>query len=193
MEVWQGLIVAVTGLIGLYVATGWYILNRVKTLEKDNEVKRQAEIKDKNAQIIRLEGRLTKAEEQAAKVPGLESQVATMTRSIDDLLEFKEKAEKQLQEKDATIERQAAEIDRLKDQGKELFEANKALQIENRTYQKSLVFLGIERSEMRKISTDDLTKAAAKVAPTGAESDQEQTDPETKLITSEEKKPDGTE
>jgi chromosome segregation ATPase len=160
MDLWQ----AIAGLITFNVAVGWYLLNRVKSLEKDRDILRAADLEDKNKQIGVLTERLTVAEVKANKVPGLEKHITTLLTQMEDMQEWKESAEKKLEERDATIERQVAEIDRLKGQNNSLFEANKALQTEVRTYEKAFTWMGIQRETMEHIETDDLTDSAAKIA-----------------------------
>lgn len=161
-EIIVALITAVTTLGGGVVA---YILRRLNQYDAEKRL----ELETTRQQRDQLITRVTDLEEKAKKVPELEKQLAVVCKQLEELQEWKDKAEIKLQERDATIERQSVEIDRLKDQNRELFDANKTLQIEVRTYQKALTWLGIERAEAEKIKTDDLTAAAAKVTAKAGE------------------------
>ncbi len=167
MDVWQaiiGLIISLSALVGaVAVSVRISAANSKQALAiLDRELNQEKE------ETKRLRGRVSELEEKRKErsltIKNLEKNITTLLRQMEEMQEWKEGAEKQLQEREATIERQGAEIDRIKGQNNSLFEANKTLQTEVRTYEKAFTWMGIQREIMAHIETDDITDSAAKAA-----------------------------
>ena len=147
MDALQALGVAVAGLIMLITAVGWYLLRRLKSLETDREGKRVADIKDKNAQIANLESRLTEAEEQADRVPGLEGKVTILINQMATMQDTVETLHGELDIERREKERLSAENKRLEKQNDDLFEANKLLKNDKKTMLEVVALLGLRLAE----------------------------------------------
>ena len=152
-EIILAIIAALTGIGGTIATYVFRRLNQYDT-EKRHELEATRQQRDD------LLTRVTDLEEKSKRLEFVEKQVLVLTRSLDDLLEWKDGAEIKLQARKAEIDRLRAENDRIKDQNTKLGESKMELIHQVNAFQKAFTWMGLERAESA-AKTEDKTPVSS--------------------------------
>jgi len=139
---------ALTLFFGSLGATAWYLINRLKNLERDNEQRRTNDMKTLKDERDQLRTRVTDLEEQAKRVPKLEERLDIALGQIKDLNTRLEKTERALEAEQRENERLRKDND-LKD--KRIIEQDGVIAMQKNTivsYEKIFMYIGTEREKM---------------------------------------------
>lgn len=158
MNGWEALALAFAGMISLVTGVGWYLLRRLKALERAQEkqnkddlalAQNQKEAAERERDELRQ--KIEVLQPLADEVPGLKRQIATMCTQIEDLQDRVTLAEQRDRDKQAEIDRLIRENTALEKQNTVLSTENNRLTIENGAYKQALALIGIERAERESI------------------------------------------
>jgi len=161
----SAILVAAAGLIGVIAATGGYLLNRLRQLEEDTDNKRRADMQQLSDENVRLMRRLADAEEKLRRMPELEMQVSTLTRTTADLQKRLEAALERLDDRERELARLGEENSALRDALRAKTEECAQLHIKVEAYENALRLIGSERA-----------KSEQKVEPEKAGGQEKETD-----------------
>lgn len=145
MDALSAILVAAAGLIGVIAATGGYLLNRLRQLEEDTDNKRRADMQQLSDENVRLMRRLADAEEKLRRMPELEMQVSTLTRTTADLQKRLEAALERLDDRERELARLTEENAALKEGLREKTAEAQTLAVRVETYERALQLVGGER------------------------------------------------
>lgn len=147
MDALSAILVAAAGLIGVIAATGGYLLNRLRQLEEDTDNKRRADMQQLSDENVRLMRRLADAEEKLRRMPELEMQVSTLTRTTADLQKRLEAALERLDDRERELARLGEENSALRDALRAKTEECAQLHIKVEAYENALRLIGSERAK----------------------------------------------